>query len=207
MASVLATIRLLTVDLLVMAGLVLIAFVVAASGWDIPESELQNLKLDWNTIVLIIAIAPAMEEMAFRSWLSGRPGFVIPVAILAVGLTGLLAVTGSSAIWVGIAIGVSALALSLWAAAKLHGHEPWRWFARHFRWFFYATSIAFAAVHLFNFESAGLAFTPLVIPQLISGAIFGFARINYGLWSAIGLHSVHNGIFIAMALLETSPST
>ncbi len=185
-----------------MGVLIAIAIGVTLTGTELPTSALEDLDLDLKTVLLIVAIAPVMEEIAFRSWLSGRPGFVVPLAILCAG--GVAAMLVGSA-GVGMAIGLAALALALVAASRFNGRAPWEWYRRHFRWFYYAATLIFAAVHLFNFEEAGASFAPLVVPQLISGAIFGFARINYGLWSAIALHAAHNAIFVATAFVEIAP--
>ena len=200
-ASIWATIRLFLIDIAFMAILIGIAVAVTAGGVEIPENALENMELTAPIILLIVVLAPVFEEMIFRSWLSGRPGFVVPAAVLMIGIVA-SAMLISARPLIGIPIGLAAVVLSLWAAARLRDRRPWPFFIRHFRWFFYGTCMAFAAVHLTNFDGATAGFAPLVIPQLISGTIFGFARVHYGLWSAIALHIAHNSIFIAGALAE-----
>ncbi|MGB3738238.1 MAG: CPBP family glutamic-type intramembrane protease [Pontixanthobacter sp.] len=202
-ASIWATLRLLMIDIAFMTILIMIALAITAGGVEIPENALDNMALTIPLILLIIVLAPIFEEMVFRSWLSGRPGFVVPAVILMIGVvvSALLVTTYPI---IGIPVGLAGVALSLWAAARLKDREPWPFFTRHFRWFFYGTCLAFAAVHLTNFDGANAGFAPLVIPQLVSGTIFGFARVHYGLWSAIFLHMAHNSVFIAAALSEAA---
>ena len=41
---------------------------------------------------------------------------------------------------------------------------------------------------------------PLVLPQFILGAMLGYLRVHYGLWTAIALHMIHNGLIITIVL-------
>ena len=47
-----------------------------------------------------------------------------------------------------------------------------------------------------------LALLPLVVPQLIAGLIFGYARVTFGLWSDMLLHMMHNGLLVALIVLS-----
>jgi cyanate permease len=42
----------------------------------------------------------------------------------------------------------------------------------------------------------------LVVPQLIAGLIFGYARVTYGLWSDMMLHMMHNGLLVGLIVLS-----
>ncbi|MEM8726982.1 MAG: CPBP family intramembrane glutamic endopeptidase, partial [Pseudomonadota bacterium] len=78
------------------------------------------------------------------------------------------------------------------------------WFSRHFGWFFWVSTIAFALVHLANYQQGPLPLLlVLVIPQFVAGTIFGYARVHYGLWSSILLHALHNGAALALSTLAT----
>src|SRR4029079_16762015 len=62
-------------------------------------------------------------------------------------------------------------------------------FARHFSWFYFASSLVFALAHLTNYTAgAGPILLLLVVPQLTVGLILGYARGTYGLWSAMRTH-------------------
>ena len=191
-------------DILLMTVLVTIGLLIVAIGFEFPENALAGI--DWNIgwVLLIVLGAPVYEELAFRSWLSGKPahlaafiafiaGFVLTTAVASgVGLGfdnpahELGAVSAMSFV-----VALVLAAIALWRLPKT---EPFSWFARLFPLFFALSSLAFAAIHLLNYEEGALKFLlPLVIPQLIAGTIFGFARVRYGLWANILLHAMHNG--------------
>ena len=69
---------------------------------------------------------------------------------------------------------------------------------------FWASAIAFAAVHLTNFATAGPAVLPLVLPQFMLALLLGYLRVTHGLWSAVLLHMLHNGLFISLVLASSS---
>ena len=99
----------------------------------------------------------------------------------------------------GISIGVVlAIALAFWLR-----HRPQMpFFARHFTWFYFAGALLFASAHLLNYsQGMALILIPLVVPQLIAGLIFGYARVTYGLWSDMALHMLHNAALIGLVLL------
>ena len=82
-----------------------------------------------------------------------------------------------------------------------------RWFQRHFRWFYYASALAFAAMHLTNFAGTGgpsPAQLPLVLPQLMLGLILGYLRVNRGLVAGAALHMLHNALFVGLMLAGAS---
>ena len=80
--------------------------------------------------------------------------------------------------------------------------RPFRWFAAAFPVVFWLVTLAFALVHLANYtDGTLLILLPLVIPQFIAGALFGYARVHYGLWAAMLLHAMHNGTAVALVLV------
>lgn len=192
-------------DLALMISLIGIAFAAIALGFEIPDNALGNMELTPMLVATIVLIVPLLEELAFRGWLSGRPAQLLPFAILiaAALLTGFV-IRPDLAVQGGI-IG-AALLVAIAMAFKLRGRAPFGWFQRHFVWFYLLASLAFAAVHLTNYEDASPLFLLLVIPQGIAGLIFGYSRVTYGLWSNVMLHMMHNATFISFALLETATS-
>src|SRR5699024_5195169 len=83
--------------------------------------------------------------------------------------------------------GNRALKAVLWPYARLY--------SRHFAIVFHVFSIAFAAVHLHNFNLSGtpLSLLPLlVLPQWLTGMVLGWMRVRYGIGSSILLHSIFN---------------
>jgi len=48
-------------------------------------------------------------------------------------------------------------------------------------------------VHVFNYAGDNPAtLLPFVLPQLVGGLIWGYARIRYGWWSNILMHMAYN---------------
>lgn len=203
LAALGATLRLFALDLLLMGLLVAVAALATALGFHLPANAIDGLDLGPMWLAIIIVGAPLAEELLFRSWLSGRPGHVTALIALLVGVA-LPILSGPQGHPVlllgGVAIAfVAAIGLLFW----LRKHPPFPWFSRHFAWFYAASALLFASAHLANYsEGASPILLLLVVPQLIAGLIFGYARVTYGLWSDMLLHMLHNGLLIALVVWE-----
>jgi membrane protease YdiL (CAAX protease family) len=193
-------------DLLMMAALLALFGLLSLAGLKLPEHLLDEMKLAPALLALIVVGAPIAEEIVFRGFLSGRPGHLGAIAaLLAAGIASWVA--GQSVhsalgpfLLVGLpVIGLAAAGLSIWLGRK---RPALGWFARHFRWFYYGSAIAFAAAHLSNFVGAAPAalLALLVVPQFVVGFLLGYARVTWGLWASMLLHICHNALFIALAL-------
>ena len=203
LAALGATLRLFALDLVLMALLIGLAALATAFGFQLPENAIDQLDLGPLWLSIIVVGAPIAEELAFRGWLSGRPGHVTGLLAVLIGVaipivSGPQAhpvlVLGSMAIAVLVAVG-----LLFW----LRRRPPFRFFSRHFAWFYAASALLFASAHLANYsEGASPILLLLVVPQLIAGLIFGYARVTYGLWSDLLLHMLHNGLLIALVVWE-----
>lgn len=78
------------------------------------------------------------------------------------------------------------------------------WWDRRYSFIFYGCALAFALVHLMNYEISlsVLLFSPILLgAQFILGSLAGFLRVRYGFWWAYFLHALHNLIFVGSALL------
>lgn len=199
-ASVVATLKLYALDMVLM-GLVLCVFLaVEIAGVELPSNELEAIDLGPVTIALIVLGAPLGEEIAFRGWLSGRPGALWPITLLAIVLVGSAAFgermgPAVQAVFVLGGIGLAGALAYIW-----HARPPHRWFARAFPVFFWLSALAFAAIHLGNYAETEKMLWPLVIPQFLAGILFAYARVHYGLWSSIVLHILHNATLVALVL-------
>lgn len=210
--TLIATGRLLLLDYAVMAVLLAIGGLAMLGGLEFPENELEGI--DWNLgwVALVVLAAPIYEELAFRSWLSGRPAHLAAVGAFIAGFIVTTLVAGGVGLGfadpvqeVGAVSGLSfvvATVLALVALWRTPKRPPFRWFAKLFPLFFWASALLFASIHLFNYQDDfHPALLALVVPQFIAGTIFGYARVQYGLWSAILLHMLHNGTALGLALL------
>lgn len=149
-------------------------------------------RADFSRIPWVHALlwAPVLEELMFRFGLR-RPGAALWVApaIVAAVMMGL-------GPWAGLLLAV-VLALTTWRRL------PWvRWkrpalrrWRRAFPYVFHLASLAFALLHLMNFQGAvtSLVLLPLlVLPQWITGLVLGWLRVRAGIGAAIALHSLFN---------------
>ena len=198
-----ATLRLLALDILLTLGVLAFFYILTLLGVEAPDNVMEDLEFTPTIIALIVIGAPLGEEILFRGWLSGRPGHVLAMIFVGLGLlaipvaagiasgSGTEAPVGSLAGGAGLVIGIALAILALW---YWRNSGPWRWFAMIFPVLLPLSALLFASVHLFNYEAD---ISPLlwlfVVPQFIAGLIFGYARVNYGLWSSILLHILHNG--------------
>jgi membrane protease YdiL (CAAX protease family) len=201
--AIAATAKLFALDLVLMGLLLVVIGLASAAGVKLPESAIDKLTLGPLWLAIIVVMAPVAEELAFRSWLSGKPGHVAGFAALFLGLAVpvLSGMQGHPILLLGgFSIGlIVALALLYW----LRKHPPFPFFSRHFVWFYAAASLVFALAHLTNYsQGAALILLPLVIPQLLVGLILGYARVTYGLWSDIALHMSHNALLIGLVVLQ-----
>jgi membrane protease YdiL (CAAX protease family) len=200
-----ALLQLLVLDLLLMAVLIGGLAGLTAVGVKLPGHLLEDLELGLPLIAFIVIGAPLGEELVFRGWLSGRPGHVgATLALLAAALLAGAALflfpgpRGALALVALLVLGVLAAVVLLW---RKRGRPPMGWFARHFRWFYLLSALAFASIHLTNFTEGNAALLlPLTLPQLLLGLILGYARVALGLWSSILMHAVHNSLFIGLVL-------
>lgn len=198
-----ATMRLLVLDILLTLGVLAFFYVLTLLGVEPPDNVMEDLEFTPAIIALIVLGAPLGEEILFRGWLSGRPGHVLAMVLLGLGLAGiplaagLTAGTGADPTAGAVAGGAAFVIAALLALAALwffRQRGPWRWFAKVFPVLLPLSALLFASIHLFNYEAD---ISPLlwlfVVPQFVSGLIFGYARVTYGMWSAILLHALHNG--------------
>ena len=212
LASLVAILRLMLLDFAMMGVLLGTAAAVMATGVSLPQTALAGMEIGAEIVFAVVVIAPLGEEIAFRSWLSGRPGHLlgllaaIPAALLAAAAMTLLVEGSLAQIWSTALVAIGAAAVATCAVVVwLRRHDAIGWFARLFPALFWLSTLAFSLVHLFNFPADQLAMAlPLVLPQFVIGAILGYTRVTYGLWASILLHALHNGAFISLVLLASS---
>lgn len=199
------TLRLFALDLALMAVIVGAIALASALGVKLPSSALEGLELGPLLLLAIVVAAPLAEEIVFRGWLSGRAGHVAAVVALIAGVA-VPVFSGPAAHPVLLLGGMFAgLALAIALLVWLRKRPPMPFFSRHFAWFYAVSAVLFALAHLSNYsQGEAVLLLPLVVPQLLAGLIFGYARVTYGLWSDMLLHMMHNGVFISLVVFSTS---
>lgn len=206
-ASLRAVLRMLGLDFAMMAVLMALATLVVAAGVDLPQTALENIDLTLGIVALVVIGAPLLEEIAFRGWLSGRPGHVFGLLALVTALGSLVAMvalnqaTGVGVLLPAVALPVFFLGLAAVILWRWRRRPAMGWFTRAFPLFFWLSTAGFACVHLLNYDEGSLyVLLPLVLPQFVTGSILGYLRVNYGLWAAMLLHALHNGTGMAVVL-------
>ncbi len=151
----------------------------------------------WQLLLIVVVVGPIFEELMFRSWLSGSPRLLIPFS----GLFLWMALTYSYE-QLGLAGPASmgtAVLLALIASAVLIGVIAWwsrpvpNWYVRIFPVIFWIQALLFGSVHVFNYAGDNpAALLPFVLPQIVGGLIWGYARIRYDWWANIIMHMAYN---------------
>ena len=200
-----AILRMLALDLAIMVVLLSAVLLVVLLGVELPDNALNELEMTPVVIASIVIIAPLLEEIGFRSWLSGRPRYLvfIPIMLIAAGAAAAIGVSNTgeeAAHGTAIALG-SGLVLGIIAALILWKRPPMRWFRAIFPFAFWISAAAFALIHIFNYQEGDwYALLPLVLPQFVLGSICAYLRVHHGLWSAMLMHALHNGIIVLFVL-------
>lgn len=204
-ASLAATLRMFGLDVLVMGVLLLTVSLVSLTGFEPPRSMLADLDFGPLIIFGIVIMAPLIEEIGFRGWLSGRPGAFWSVLVLIAAFAVSLVFDPNENPLIVVTSQAGALFAAIGLAIWLRNRAPYAWFARFFTPLFWLSTLAFALVHLSNYnEDTSPVLLLFTIPQLITGAICGYVRVRYGLWSSILLHVLHNGTIMAVVLTALS---
>ena len=145
--------------------------------------------------------APLVEEMVFRFWLRRPAGWPLYTAM---GLTGFLLGPG----W-GLALAI--VPLGAWRVAQLMmtpPAKPWarlRRYRRRFPVYLHLSVLAFALLHLLNYQQGGAPWwllSLLVLPQWFTGLVLAWSRVRHGIGAAIAMHAGFNALpFILLRLL------
>lgn len=150
--------------------------------------------------VIVVGVAPLLEELLFRGWQSGRPrAFVLLFGTFLLGAV-LVTIRPENLTLTGSALLVLALATGLgWFLVRKRGAMTW--FARGFPVIFYLGAALFALPHILNYPEVSLLALPLVLPQAWAGLTLGYLRQSIGLTAAILAHAASNGLMLGAALV------
>lgn len=159
-------------------------------------SELFN-RPPWQILLLVVFVAPVAEELTFRFWIAGTPRLLVLFLGFAawIGSSYLLSEFGLVAQQPAVTIGLIAIiAVATFIGVMLlwKSSTP-TWYVRIFPVVFWCQALLFGFVHVFNYAGdSPAAVLPFVLPQLVGGLIWGYARIRYGWWANIVMHMAYN---------------
>lgn len=156
-----------------------------------------------SKILMIAIIAPIIEEFTYRIGLlfTKRNLTITIIGISYFTLKNISELERFYCILIAVGIGVF-LYLSLNQKFVELFSNFWKMNKRKI---FYGLLLIFGLSHLVNYEltTEVLIFSPIVIlPHLVAGFIYSYARLNSGILLAICIHSFNNGI-IPLVLLIT----
>jgi len=161
---------------------------------DIGESTLELLFYG-------VILAPILEELMFRMPLKYRESHLKVYFIV-------ISLFFFAAHW---SIGLLALATSITLATfswkTKFKHDLAHYHKKYSREIFWVLTSLFALVHIFNYTPETIPFWVypfMVIPQFISGFLFGIVRIRFGLRYSMLLHACLNLILISMEIIWPS---
>ncbi|MCU0948277.1 MAG: CPBP family glutamic-type intramembrane protease [Porphyrobacter sp.] len=178
------------------------AAAVVIGAWDASAGFLPAPRPDETTLTErafhALLLAPVLEEALWRGWLSGRAA-ALRFAALGFAAAGCFA----AGLWVDPAwarpltfagIALALIGFARWLATREHACTVPLWFTRHFRWAVWGGAIAFALIHLGNYQPLTSPLGVLVIvPQAIGGLLLAYTRTRLGLGAAIAHHAAYNG--------------
>lgn len=146
-----------------------------------------------------ILIAPVLEELFFRGWLTGRKRalWLFACAVAAAVLLYVSTFGLNVLVVAGLFVLIALAAPAGWFLLRKQA-EPPRWFAKAFPAIFYLTVLGFAAMHLSNYSNWSLIMLPLVLPQLWIGLMLGYIRMRIGLPGSILAHMLSNSAVLLL---------
>lgn len=158
--------------------------------------------------------APVVEELVFRYSLRRivHALWLLPVSV------GIM-FGGPSTVSILFLIAALLICWSPWAGQcrfRLSRRSPGRsWAIRRryrslFPWVFHAANLAFAAVHLHNFNMSQVALwllPLLVLPQWLTGMVLGWLRVRRGIGAAMLMHGLFNAgpLVLVWLVLSMAP--
>lgn len=159
-------------------------------------SSLLNLPL-WKILLLVVIVGPITEELMFRAWIVGTARWLIIFSGLVAWVGGSYWLTDLGFMGPGQKSAIALIAVILLAVViglfRFRKSSVPDWYVRIFPLVFWGQALLFGFVHVFNYAGDNpAAALPFVLPQLVGGLIWGYARIRYGWWSNIIMHMGYN---------------
>jgi membrane protease YdiL (CAAX protease family) len=153
-------------------------------------------------IVASLLLAPVLEELLFRGWLTGRIAALRFAAygFCAMGLlmASLLVPPDYALLMAWAGAGVVMAGLIHWSRTRHRDTAVPAWFTRHFHWIVWGSSLLFGLIHLGNYEPLTSPLGLLVVlPQTLGGLLLAYTRTRLGLGAAMVHHAGYNAVFLA----------
>jgi membrane protease YdiL (CAAX protease family) len=189
--------------------LVLLAVVVgplwlaSRSAGVLPAPDVEAESLAASSLAFLV-IAPLLEELVFRGWLTGRVAGLrfaaCGFAAMGLMLAGVALVPDHGRLLAWAGTGVALAGLVHWSLTRERGHARTvpPAFIRYFGGIVWAQALLFGAIHLGNYADLtnplGLA---VVLPQVLGGLLLAFIRTRAGLAAGMAYHAGYNALVLA----------
>ena len=160
-------------------------------------------------IILLILVGPFIEELIFRLPLRFKKVYFIPFTLIILIYAGILIFKKlhlAPAVSIPLFVAITTF-LVFYFFNRNMAEKREKTLSANYSLYFYSVAILFALFHLsnYNYTPNLLIFAPIVVlPQFISGFLFGFIRIKQGFIWSFFLHALHNAIFLVPVLLFPS---
>ena len=171
-------------------------------GGFLPElAELPPLRL--RDMIGPVLLAPVLEELVFRSWLSGRVAAlrfaVYGFAAVGIFLANFIFMDGVRS-WLAFAgLAVVFGGLVHWGMTRQRDTAVPAWFAARFHWIVWASTALFGLLHMGNHgELTNPLGVVIVLPQVVGGLLLAYTRTRIGLAAAMLQHSLFNAVWFGM---------
>lgn len=153
-------------------------------------------------LIGFLVLAPVLEELVFRGWLTGR---IAALRFAAYGLAAMGLMMASLFVLADYAKPVAYAGAAVAFAGLIHWHLTRArdtavpaWFNRHFHWIVWGSSLLFGLIHLGNYEPLQSPIGLLVVlPQTIGGLLLAYTRTRLGLGAAVAHHAAYNAVYLA----------
>lgn len=161
--------------------------------------------------IVTVFILSFLEEIAFRLSMKFKPMYLAStlaiiayyVSTKAIYHTKLSDIQEHFEIRVLSAFAILIICFPLFSISKVKRalEQFWR---NNFKWIFYVFYLAFAWVHIFNYEMTleHLLLMPLItLPKLVNAFCYGYVRINYGFMYSFAIHALTNALGFLVNML------
>jgi membrane protease YdiL (CAAX protease family) len=175
-------------------------WVAGRSAGVLPAPNLDPDRLATSPLAFLV-IAPVLEELLFRGWLTGRVaalrfatcGFLA----MALMLTGVGLVPEHARAFGLAGAGAAMVGLVHWGLTRTRDRAVPGAFIRHFGVIVWAQALLFGLIHLGNFAAITSPLGVLVVlPQVTGGLLLAYIRTRAGLAAAIAYHAGYNGLVL-----------
>lgn len=168
----------------------------------LPAST-RTARPDLRDVMLAVVVAPLLEEALSRGWLSGRRA-ALRFALYGAAALGLLLAALASppdlrrivALAAVVTVFAGLIQWSLTSHRAADRAVP-GWFIRRFHWLAWGSSLAFALLHLGNYEALTHPLGVLVVmPLMLGGMLLAYTRTRLGLRAAMAQHAAYNAVLV-----------